>query len=268
MNPLLKHRLRIAVGWFGLRFRETLPLHASKSEFCRHLKALGFEPEWVIDVGVADGTLDIYTNFPKARYLLVEPMSEFSGALRWISEHYRADVEPVAAGGSESTLTIHYSPQLADMHGATLAESSNSEAASNSRNVAVRRLDALAREHKIAGTILLKIDTQGTELQVLDGASGILDQVEVAILEVSLFNFGLKQPVLHEVVSYMAERGFVAYDMFDGWGRPLDGALGQVDIAFVKENGRFRRDQRYAEPSKRKSPVLRAMNWMRHILKV
>jgi hypothetical protein len=43
----------------------------------------------------------------------------------------------------------------------------------------------------------------------------------------------------------MRERGFVAYDIFGGHTRPLDGALGQIDMAFVRESGRFRTHHAY-----------------------
>ena len=49
-----------------------------------------------------------------------------------------------------------------------------------------------------------------------------------------------------DVVAYMKNLGFVVYDIFGEDYRPLDGALGQIDIAFVKENGIFRTDHAYA----------------------
>jgi hypothetical protein len=44
----------------------------------------------------------------------------------------------------------------------------------------------------------------------------------------------------------MADAGWVAYDVYGGHLRPLDGALAQLDMAFVKRDGRFRADARYA----------------------
>ena len=48
------------------------------------------------------------------------------------------------------------------------------------------------------------------------------------------------------VVAYMKNLGFVAYDVFSESFRPIDGALGQIDIAFAKENGFLRRDHSFA----------------------
>jgi hypothetical protein len=46
----------------------------------------------------------------------------------------------------------------------------------------------------------------------------------------------------------MREAGFSAYDIYDGHLRPLDRALAQVDMAFVRTDGPLRADHRYATP--------------------
>jgi hypothetical protein len=38
----------------------------------------------------------------------------------------------------------------------------------------------------------------------------------------------------------------VPYDVYNGHLRPLDGALAQLDLAFVPESSPLRADQRYA----------------------
>lgn len=93
---------------------------------------------------------------------------------------------------------------------------------------------------------MIKVDVQGAELDVLEGAQQALSEAEVIVLEVSLFEFMKGAPQFFDVVSYMKKHGFVAYDIIHGWNRPLDNALGQVDIFFVKENGMFRKDHSYS----------------------
>jgi hypothetical protein len=82
----------------------------------------------------------------------------------------------------------------------------------------------------------LKIDTQGYELQVLAGASKTLEKAQLVILEVALIEINCGGPVLHEVIAYMYVRGFVVYDIVETHRRPLDGALSQVDLLFVRED--------------------------------
>ena len=101
------------------------------------------------------------------------------------------------------------------------------------------------------GLYIVKVDVQGAELQVLDGASTTLKDAELVILEVSFFRFADGFPEFYDVIDYMKKRGFVAYEVFGGHNRPLDGARTQVDIAFVKEDGRFRSSHVWATPEQR-----------------
>ena len=80
----------------------------------------------------------------------------------------------------------------------------------------------------------------------------------MVVLEVSLLGFFDGAPQFADVVGYMKTRGFVAYDVLPGWTRPLDHALGQVDIVFVQDDGIFRRSQAFADPQQLESLRMRA----------
>lgn len=95
------------------------------------------------------------------------------------------------------------------------------------------------------GPFLVKVDVEGAELEALSGALEVLRTTELVLLEVALFELVPGAPQLHDVVSWMHDHGFVAADIFDAHNRPLDGALARMDVAFVQENGRFRRSHSY-----------------------
>ncbi|OPX35239.1 MAG: hypothetical protein B1H11_09430 [Desulfobacteraceae bacterium 4484_190.1] len=42
----------------------------------KRFKGLGFNPTTVIDIGVAQGTLVLYRNFPDTYYILIDPLRE------------------------------------------------------------------------------------------------------------------------------------------------------------------------------------------------
>jgi len=48
-------------------------------------------------------------------------------------------------------------------------------------------------------------------------------------------------PVFSDVINFMLARDYVVYDFAGFLRRPLDGALGQCDICFVKKNGFLRK---------------------------
>jgi len=112
--------------------------------------------------------------------------------------------------------------------------------------VPIIRIDDIIEEKQLNGSTLIKVDAQGAELEVLNGAKKALLETEVVVLEVSMFEFLKGAPQFFDVVLYMKNQGFVAYDIIKGWNRPLDNALGQIDIIFVKENGRFRQNHSYS----------------------
>lgn len=119
------------------------------------------------------------------------------------------------------------------------------------REVPVVTLDGICRERSLKGPYVVKADVQGAELQVLDGASSTLKDAELVILEVSFFRFQDGFPAFYDVIYYMKKCGFVAYEVFGGHNRPLDGARAQADIAFVKEDGRFRGSHAWATPEQK-----------------
>jgi FkbM family methyltransferase len=93
---------------------------------------------------------------------------------------------------------------------------------------------------------LLKMDVQGYELEVLKGATESLKSVRVVLAEVNLLDIYADVPLLAELLSWLQQRGWVAYDICGLIRRPLDRALWQADMIFVPENGRLRENKNYA----------------------
>ncbi len=115
------------------------------------------------------------------------------------------------------------------------------------RDIDIITLDELIQSGTINNPELIKLDIQGFELEALKGASLTFGHTEVYILEVSLIPFtdNPGMPLIGEVINFMLERGYVVYD-FPGFARrPLDGALGQCDICFVKREGFLRKSNEW-----------------------
>jgi len=210
-----------------------------------HISHLGFIPETVIDVGAGEGTLEIYETFPSAYHLLIEPLAEHEDSMKSILEKYEGSYVIAAAHSNSGEIEINVHVDHLD-GSSVFKESMGSEVDGVQRTVKAIRIDDILREKNLNGPYLLKADVQGAELSVLDGAIEALKETEAVVLEVSMFEFMINAPQFFDVVVYMKKHGFVVYNFVDKAFRPLDGALAQIDIMFVKENGFFRKDHSFA----------------------
>lgn len=103
------------------------------------------------------------------------------------------------------------------------------------QTVAVDRLDALALEFIPASAVmLLKVDTQGYELEVLKGATGLLQSVAAIQIELSLTPLYEGAPTFVEMIDFMASTGYDLFSIVPGFRDQRSGRLLQVDGFFVR----------------------------------
>lgn len=218
-----------------------------------HFKTLGFKPKTVIDIGVGYGTSELYKTFPNARHILIEPLVEFKQYLEKITQQY--DGEYIIAAASDKLGKIIINVQINKLQSSSIfkeKDAMHSESIKGiPREVTSITLDNLKTKLNLIEPFLLKIDVQGAELKVLDGARKMLEETQLVILEVQLFQFQEGSPKFFDTITYMKNNGFVVYDFFGGSERPIDGALAWIDIAFVKETGQFRRHHFFMTPEQR-----------------
>jgi FkbM family methyltransferase len=211
--------------------------------FFEHIKSKSFYPKTVIDVGVASGTDYLYEAFSESRLILIEPVIEFKNSLEQITKEYNAEYVLAAAGPNCGEVTIHVSP---DLGGTSIFKCREYEYVDmKPRIVPMTTLDCIDEEKIMEPPLLIKIDTQGAELEVLKGATNVLEKTDVLILETMLIEQLIGQPVFFDYITFMKQRGFVVYDIIGCAYTYLEQDLGFVDLVFVKENGRFRQEQRW-----------------------
>jgi FkbM family methyltransferase len=238
-----------------------LEIHRRRSAIAQHPRATmhsclrqalqnGLKPETIIDVGAARGTPALYDVFPEARHILIEPLEEYIPDLdSLVSKLNKAEYIIAAATATPGNIVINVHPDL--VGSSIYKENENSDVNGVERTIPALTLDEICNERGTKGPYLLKIDTQGAELEVLKGAKTILEDTELVILEVSFFEFFKSGPQVYDCMNFMKERGFVAYDIFGLQYRLLDGAMSQVDIAFTREQSNLRKYHFYANREQR-----------------
>lgn len=83
--------------------------------------------------------------------------------------------------------------------------------------------------------VMLKIDTQGFEKNVLEGAKQILNNVKLLQLEISIEPLYDKEILFVEMLNYLEALGFKLFALENGIRNPINGKLLQVDGIFVND---------------------------------
>lgn len=215
----------------------------SFEEFVGFVKAQGFAPGTVIDVGVCYGTPELQQGFPEAYHILFEPVAELEGRMKALTRKYRGEYHMLALGDRPGSFPMNV--RAGAIEGASLAVTAASRSV---RMVPVDTLDRVLGPRDLAGPILLKTDCQGFDLKVVQGGQAFLARVDLVVMEVNLFHPAGDASLgdFGAIVGFMRAQGFSVYDILSYQTRPFDGALGYVDLAFVRTEGRFRAQHRWA----------------------
>ena len=188
----------------------------------------------MLDVGASNGSWSraCMPFFPEAKFVLFEPQGAHDSAL---TEFERSNLERVtvkrAAVGGESGTTYFVAD---DPFSGALASS----AGCNTVKVPVTTLDDAASELNLDGPFLMKLDTHGFEIPILDGAGDVLRRTAALIIESYWFRLREGAPKFWELCRYLESRGFQPVDCLDPLYREHDGALWQVDQMFLASSWR------------------------------
>jgi FkbM family methyltransferase len=100
--------------------------------------------------------------------------------------------------------------------------------------VPVRRLDTVAREFLTAGNVFLKVDVQGYEHYVLEGAAGLIANLRGIQLELSLVPLYQGQLLFPELLAFVISKGFSLWGLVPGLADKSSGRLLQADAIFFR----------------------------------
>lgn len=205
------------------------------------IKARGFAPATLFDCGASDGgwTKAARALWPELSAVLIEPLDEHREALARIPNSLHIDrllwglsgqlLEFNEYGGQSSVFPNH-----AGLH----------YGAPSQRSTAT--LDRIAEQTGIYPD-LVKMDIQGAELQAMMGASKVLSRCKLLVLETWVIAAQPGIPLMHIIAGYLAEHGWLLYEIGDLMPRDLDGALTAFDAFFVPADSPLIADKCWAE---------------------
>lgn len=200
-------------------------------------KSKGLAPKTIFDIGVGYGTPWLYDAFPTAKLVLVEPLPIFADALDDLVRKYGASSHHVALGKSNKSATLripHHAATGASIWSkSTLLDQSERERGldltEDRIDVPVVTLDEI---NCYPGPYVLKIDVEGSELEVLLGARETLSNCHLIILEISVFPRFAGAPKIAELIHFMDGAGFELFDLPELHNLRAHECLAYVDAVF------------------------------------
>ena len=191
----------------------------------------GFSCTGAIDVGAFNGdwTREFWNVLPQVPILMMEPQPEPQAKLRELAQSIDGSaVIPAALSEHEGTVMF----PLQDSNGGIRHSAIPAE---GSISLPCTTLVAILEKWPGFTLNLPKLDLQGHELQAMLGAGATLSRFEVIICELSVIPIG-GVPAFAEVNRFFEEQGCQFYDVLPQYDRPLDRALWQVDVFYVRRD--------------------------------
>jgi FkbM family methyltransferase len=244
---------RIANRAVRRRGHELTPLgrstaNALRLRLFRQLASIGFQPRHIVDVGAHKGawSRDAVEVFRDCAFTLIEPQRELSAELdRFCAEVPNSAWILAGAGSAAGSETL--AVKAHDTEGSSFAFDANraSELGLELRPVEIVTLDAVCARSPNPLPDIVKIDAEGYELEIVEGAGTLIGVTELFFLEVAMLDLSsphdaIARPGFHEVLERMRELGYEPYDLTDLIRRPSDDALALVEIAFARREGALR----------------------------
>lgn len=222
---------------YGLRILGAPP--RGYREFLRLYRSAAPLPQTVFDIGVGEGTPWLYEAFPESRFVLVEPLKEFESHIQDICRKYVAEAHYCCLGAAEGETEFEVRPW--DLMGSGLPLGRKGDAgagnglagrATEMRRIPVRTLDSLARGRPLPS--IIKIDVEGSELDVLRGGVQTVRAADLILLETSLAGRLMIAPDLIDVGAWLKTQGFQLFDILEIATRGQNRIPCYVDVAFLR----------------------------------
>lgn len=197
----------------------------------------------ILDIGANTGQYGVYMR--KYGYdqkiISFEPLSEaFKTLQNLASKDEKWSVYNFALGNENSQATINVannssSSSILDMLPKHLENAPHSKYISQ-EEIEVKTLDSqFDKLYKKGDKLMLKIDTQGYEKFVIDGAEKSLKNVQIIQLEMSIIPLYKDEMLFDDMIQYLKQRDFELYSLENGFSDIETGRLLQVDGIFVRK---------------------------------
>lgn len=243
MSPIVKQLIKNIFNSVGLEVQRNQPLNEAGTQIYQAIKKIN--TDIILDVGANTGqfSLEIRKKGYNGKIVSFEPLLS---ARKKLIEYSLKDKnwlihDQAAIGDHNGFIDINISKNSVSSSILPMM-SSHSDAEGNSvyigsERTAIITLDSVADAYlNDSSNCFIKIDTQGYESQVLDGAINTLKKAKGILCELSIVPLYEGQHLWKEIIERFEKEGFVLWSLHKAFTDKRNGRTLQMDAVFLREN--------------------------------
>jgi FkbM family methyltransferase len=192
-----------------------------------------FEPKSILDIGANVGQFynEIKNIFPNSYYYLVEG----SESCEVVLETLNVDYSICLLSDSEKEVDFYIRKYEPRCTGNSIYRENTSFYDDDQILIEKKQTKTLSNLLNNQKFDLIKIDVQGSEIDIINGGLDIIKEAKGILMEVSLMEYNQNSPTKDFVYEYMDNLGFKPVELIGNINHPLTYELIQQDILFLNK---------------------------------
>jgi FkbM family methyltransferase len=192
-----------------------------------------FEPKSILDIGANVGQFynEIKNIFPNSYYYLIEG----SESCEVVLETLNVDYSICLLSDSEKEVDFYIRKNEPRCTGNSIYRENTSFYDDDQILIEKKQTKTLFNLLNNQKFDLIKIDVQGSEIDIINGGLDIIKESKGILMEVSLMEYNQNAPTKEFVYEYMDNLGFKPVELIGNINHPLTYELIQQDILFLNK---------------------------------
>lgn len=212
-----------------------------------HLQSRGLVITTVYDIGAHTGEWSVKTKLacPNAEFYLFEANTDYDQIL--IERNFPFLSGKVLSSPGRETVEFYKNASQGDSY---YKENTSWYDQKTSVQLPCTTIDQLIIDGKIPPANFIKLDTQGSELDILAGCESIINSVDLIFTECPIISYNKGSPSITDYLEYFKSKNFIPIGVFEE--HLIEDTLIQLDILFMKKESK----DKYLSPNNFTRPLI------------
>jgi|LakMenEpi03Aug12_release.lakeMendotaPanAssembly.Ray.scaffolds.fasta_scaffold44092_6 FkbM family methyltransferase len=192
-----------------------------------------FIPESILDIGANVGQFynEIKEIFPNSYYYLIEGNDSCNVVLETLNVDYSISL----LSDTEKEVDFYIRKHEPRCTGNSIYRENTSFYNDDQIIILKKQTKTLSSILNNKVFDLIKIDVQGSEIDIINGGLDIFKNAKGVLMEISLVEYNQNAPVKEFVYEYMSNMGFIPIETIGNINHPITHELIQQDILFLNQ---------------------------------